>query len=367
MTIQEIIERYQNAVVQIATREGTGTGFYLKQWQLIATNNHVVSGQKQVSIKGNHFEKQITQVLFTDQRYDLAFLAPPPDCSSFPDIKLGAYNLLHDGDEVLAIGHPYGLNYTATQGVISRVGRIQQGIRYIQIDAAINPGNSGGPLVNTAGEVVGVNSFIIRGGDNLGFALPSLYLKENLDLYVPRRGELIIRCAACRSMMTQPTLELGKYCANCGLEIEFPKEVPADENTDMGIAGVVEEALKQLGYDVTLIRMGINRWELKAGSANINVAYNPDSHFIIAEAVLARLPQSGIAGLYQFLLQENCKLHGMSFSLQEDCIALSSLLSNLNLKAEECVSHLRALFESADRFDDILIGHFGCIKMLEEG
>ncbi|MBS1616749.1 MAG: trypsin-like peptidase domain-containing protein [Bacteroidetes bacterium] len=367
MTIQEIIERYQNAVVQIATREGTGTGFFLKQWQLIATNNHVVRGQKQVSIKGNHFEKQITPVLFTDERYDLAFLAPPADTDPFPELKLGDYSKLHDGDEVLAIGHPYGLNYTATQGVISRVGRVQQGIRYIQIDAAINPGNSGGPLVNAAGEVVGVNSFIIKGGDNLGFALPALYLKENLDLYVPQRGTLVIRCAACRSLMTQTELELGKYCSNCGLEIAFPKEGMMEENTGMGIAGVVEEALKQLGYDIELVRMGFNRWELKAGSANIHIAYNADSHFIIAEAVLARLPQSKIAELYQFLLMENCKLKGMSFSLQDDCIVLASLLYNLNLKAEACVRHLSALFEMADHFDDYLIGHFGSIKMLEEG
>ena len=87
-----------------------------------------------------------------------------------------------DGEVVVAIGHPFGLNYTATQGVISKVDRIRDGVKYIQIDAAINPGNSGGPLVNKEGEVIGINSFIIRGGDNLGFALPVSYLKEALDL-----------------------------------------------------------------------------------------------------------------------------------------------------------------------------------------
>ena len=89
---------------------------------------------------------------------------------------------------MVAIGHPYGLNYTATQGVISKVDRIREGLKFIQIDAAINPGNSGGPLVNSNGEVIGVNSFIIRGGDNLGFALPVNYLKEALKLYLPNKG-----------------------------------------------------------------------------------------------------------------------------------------------------------------------------------
>jgi len=77
---------------------------------------------------------------------------------------------MKDGDAVVAIGHPFGLNYTATQGVISKVDRIREGLKYIQIDAAINPGNSGGPLVNMSGEIIGVNSFIIRG--EITWALP---------------------------------------------------------------------------------------------------------------------------------------------------------------------------------------------------
>jgi serine protease Do len=68
------------------------------------------------------------------------------------------------------------------------VDRVRDGVKYIQIDAAINPGNSGGPLVNKQGEIIGVNSFIIRGGDNLGFALPVSYLREALEMYAPHRG-----------------------------------------------------------------------------------------------------------------------------------------------------------------------------------
>src|SRR5205814_7233075 len=121
---------------------------------------------------------------------------------------------VQDGDEVLAIGHPYGLNYTATQGVVSRADRVQQGIHYIQIDAAINPGNSGGPLVNEEGEVLGVNTFIIKGGDNLGFALPVSYLKEALDQYLPIKGETAIRCPSCGTVVTEKTLDNGEYCPN---------------------------------------------------------------------------------------------------------------------------------------------------------
>ena len=105
---------------------------------------------------------------------------------------------MKDGDRVLAIGHPYGLNYTATQGVISKVDRIREGLKFIQIDAAINPGNSGGPLVNSEGQVIGVNSFIIRGGDNLGFALPVNYLERSVVYFImPIRGQASTRCFSC--------------------------------------------------------------------------------------------------------------------------------------------------------------------------
>src|SRR5256885_13293355 len=120
MSIQETIERYQNAVIQIATKTGTGTGFYLPAYDLIVTNNHVIRDQRQATIKGRTFPKQLSRVVFADEKYDLAFLMPPANVTNFPDLRLGEYTEVQDGDEGLAIGHPYGLNYTAAQGVVSR-------------------------------------------------------------------------------------------------------------------------------------------------------------------------------------------------------------------------------------------------------
>ena len=118
MSIQEIIEKYQHAVVQIATKSGTGTGFYLHDRNLIVTNNHVVKDNRRVSVKSRSFDKKLAKVVFTDERHDLAFLLPPADMSKMKEIKLGMYDELKNGDTVIAIGHPYGLNYTATQGSI---------------------------------------------------------------------------------------------------------------------------------------------------------------------------------------------------------------------------------------------------------
>ena len=364
--MQDIIERYQSTVVQIATKSGTGTGFYLVDYDLIVTNNHVVKDNKKVTVKGRTFDKRLAQVLFTDEKYDLAFLQPPVDMRGLPELKLGPYNLLKDGDTVIAIGHPYGLNYTATQGVISRVDRVQQGLKYIQIDAAINPGNSGGPLVNDKGQVVGVNTFIIKGGDNLGFALPASYLKEALDEYNTLKGEVAVRCPSCSTLVTEQTLDSGKYCPNCGTEIDFPFRNEVEEEVVSGIAKTIEEILEQLGYNRELARTGQNKWEVEEGSAKIRISYNPENYFIISDAFLCQLPRQGIRELYMYLLRENFKLKGKFFSVHEGSVVLSSLIYDLDINVETGMKMFHDLFQKADHYDAILIDQFNCLPILEE-
>src|SRR5690242_21221714 len=132
MDSQQIIEQYQKAIIQIATSSGTGTGFYVKEYDLIVTNDHVVAENAEVTLAGKAFDKSLARVWYTDRKHDLAFLEAPKNVE-LPEIKMGQYDKLKDGDAVVAIGHPYGLNYTATQGVISKVDRIREGLKFIQI------------------------------------------------------------------------------------------------------------------------------------------------------------------------------------------------------------------------------------------
>ena len=194
----------------------------------------MVADNAEVTIAGKAFDKALSRVWYTDRKHDLAFLEAPKNIE-LPEIRLGHYEEMKDGDAVVAIGHPYGLNYTATQGVISKVDRIREGLKFIQIDAAINPGNSGGPLVNMKGEVIGVNSFIIRGGDNLGFALPVNYLREALQMYLPNKGQASTRCFSCGYLVTAANIDSEKYCPSCGTEVKLP-EMPEKEVEPVGAA-----------------------------------------------------------------------------------------------------------------------------------
>ena len=366
MPTQEIIEKYQNAIIQIATQAATGTGFYLKEFDLVVTNNHVVADAPEVTIKGKKFGKTLSRIWYTDKKHDLAFLEPPASID-LPDITLGTYEMMKDGDEVLAIGHPYGLNYTATQGVISKVDRIRDGLKFIQIDAAINPGNSGGPLVNQKGEIIGINSFIIRGGDNLGFALPVNYLRTALQLYAPHRHEVSTRCANCDFLVLASNIDSGKYCPNCGTEVQLPA-VPEKELETTGVAKTVETILKELGKNIKLARNGANNWEVDEGSAKIKIAYNSENFFVTGDAILCQMPQDAgrIKPLYLFLLEENYKTKGLVLSTNGQNIVLSCIMYDLDLTLDNGKAQFENLFKKADEYDDLLKNTYGCIDRLVE-
>jgi serine protease Do len=366
MDPQQIIEQYQKAIIQIATQTGTGTGFYVKEFDLIVTNNHVVDNNAEVTITGKAFDKELSRVWYTDQKHDLAFLEAPKNIE-LPEVKLGRYELMHDGDEVLAIGHPYGLNYSATQGVISKVDRIRDGLKFIQIDAAINPGNSGGPLVNINGEVVGVNSFIIKGGDNLGFALPVNYLREALLMYLPNKGQASTRCFNCGYLVTAVNIDSKKYCPSCGTEVQLP-EIPIKETEPVGTAKTIEDILKELGKDVRLAREGANIWSVKEGSAKIKISYNAENFFVAGDAFLCQMPAdtTRIKPLYKFLLEENYKINGLVLSCVKQNIVLSCIMYDLDITKEKGVKSFRNLFQKADYYDDFLKSEYSCLDRLEE-
>lgn len=173
-------DMFKNAPQQREFRQqGMGSGFVIDPSGIVMTNNHVVADADRIVVvmqDGTEYTATSEDVK-TDPRTDVAIVRIKPD-HPLPAINLGNSDLMEVGDWVLAIGSPFGLNLTVTQGIISAKGRgmnITDREDFLQTDAAINPGNSGGPLINLNGEVIGINTAISSrsgGYDGVGFAIP---------------------------------------------------------------------------------------------------------------------------------------------------------------------------------------------------
>lgn len=156
---------------------GLGSGVIVSADGYILTNNHVVEGADEIEVVLNDSRRARAKIIGTDPETDLAVLKVELD--KLPVIVLGNSDALQVGDQVLAIGNPFGVGQTVTSGIVSALGRNQLGINtfenFIQTDAAINPGNSGGALVDVNGNLMGINTAIYsRSGGNMGigFAIP---------------------------------------------------------------------------------------------------------------------------------------------------------------------------------------------------
>ncbi len=354
--VKEIFDQYRDIVIQIATPQSTGTGFYLKKPNLVVTNNHVVEDNREVVVEGTLFKKQLVKVLFTDPKFDLAFLAAPVGVD-LPDVDLGTAAALAQGDTVGAVGHPFGLKYTTHDGIVSNVQEVMNNIKYVQHSAAINPGNSGGPLLNRAGQVVGVNTFIIGNANNIGFALPAEYLESAIADFQKMESSDCTRCASCANIVSEKTLENKQYCPNCGAKVLLPSQ--ADAFVPTGIGKTVETMLARTGHDVPLSRRGPSQWEIRQGSAKIEISYHEKTGLIVADCFLCQLPKENIKPIYEYLLRQNFDIEGLTFSVHEQDIILSLLIFDRHLDPDIGFAKLQYIFERADYYDNILVEEFG--------
>jgi len=356
LCMPDFVEDYRNTIVQIATPYSTGTGFFLRDRGLIVTNHHVVEGNRIVVVEGAMFKKQLARVRYIDAKYDLAFLDAPKNGTELPELRLGTAKILRERDTVTAIGHPFGLKFSLKSGIVSNTAELMNGIPYLHIDAALNPGNSGGPLVDKDGEVVGINTFVMRDGDNTGFSLPVRFLEETLEQFNEVHSEDACRCTGCLNILTQETVE-NKLCTHCGHKVQLPSSV--EEYVPSGAAKTIENILSAIGQDVMLSRSGPNAWEIRQGSATIMLSYHDKSGLLSADAILCELPKKDIKPLYEYLLRENYSNEALSFSVQEQDIVLSLLIFDRYLNEETGQALLQNLFEKADFYDNILVEQFG--------
>jgi serine protease Do len=173
----EYFRRFFGDAPERMPRRSLGSGVIIDPSGIALTNAHVVADAEQVEVVTVDGKRHKAKVVGTDRKTDLALLRLDANGTAvFPHLPLGDSNETQVGDWVLAVGSPFGLQATVTAGIISAKAR-QIGAGpyddFLQTDAAVNPGNSGGPLVNMRGEVIGINTAIIRGGSGIGFAIPA--------------------------------------------------------------------------------------------------------------------------------------------------------------------------------------------------
>jgi serine protease Do len=189
-TVLELVKQIGEAVVQVRTPSGLGSGFFINEDGFLITNFHVIENETQISVEVYHQRhgelsrkayKQI-HIIALNKFADLALLkVDDPGAPKFKYVALGSADALSVGEKVFAIGSPLGLERTVTEGILSTKTREMAGTLYLQTTAQINPGNSGGPLFNMSGEVIGVTNMKATAGEGLGFAIPVESVKFFLD------------------------------------------------------------------------------------------------------------------------------------------------------------------------------------------
>ncbi|MBT8371192.1 MAG: trypsin-like peptidase domain-containing protein [Deltaproteobacteria bacterium] len=219
-SISSLFERVSKSVVLITAvslnpfsveeriSTAMGSGFIVRPDGVILTNSHVVFGRQAIAVTLADGQSIPAALVGADPILDLAVLKIDIQGLSLPVLKLADNVLPMVGDEVLAVGNPLGFEQTLTRGIVSGVNRIlpispmSLTVPMIQTDASINPGNSGGPLVNRCGHVVGINTSVLLGAENMGFALPAVIVQQVLPQLL-EKGRVIRPWLGLRGQMVQ--------------------------------------------------------------------------------------------------------------------------------------------------------------------
>jgi serine protease Do len=360
--MRNAINLYKNAIVQIATPFGTGTGFFCKEYGVILTNEHVVKDCREVVIEGKLFPKQLAKVLFLDTLYDVAFIEKPKEHDLIPAVTINAETPA-EGDRVIALGHPFNFKFTSTQGIVSNANHYVNGIPFIQHDASLNPGNSGGPLIDRDGAILGINSFIIGEAENVGFTLPIRFVLPVLEAFGDHPTETSARCSSCMNIIFDKQTDDKKYCPVCGTSLTLPVQI--EEYMPTGTIRMIEIALFEQGYNVALSRSGYSNWELKPEETNIHISYSEDEGLLIAECLSGKLPNQGIEEIYDFLLRKGFETEGVSYAIKGQNILLSAMHNDLYLSHDSLKTLFSYFFSIAISVTQILKNTFA-VRPIEE-
>ena len=283
--------------------EGQGSGFIIDKKGYILTNNHVVAGNPELTVKMSDSREFSAEVVGADPKSDVAVIKLKGLKEDLPESEvadLGNSDEIEVGDYAVAIGNPFGLERTVTQGIISYKGRTGLDIQgggpmyqdFIQTDASINFGNSGGPLVNLRGEVIGINTAINSAGQGIGFAIPINMAKKIADQLMDH-GKVVRGYLGVLPQEVTPELAEG-----FGLkDLKGVLIAKVEENTPAGKAGLLEGdiIIKFNGQDVpTVAKFRQIVAETKVGD-DVKLTVLRDKKQKTLSAVIGEMPGETVA------------------------------------------------------------------------
>ena len=231
--LEDFFERFFEDMPQRSfTQRSLGSGFIISDDGFILTNYHVVSGADEIKVKLSDKREFKAELKGSDEKLDIALLKIQ-DKDHFIISTLGDSDAIEIGEWVMAIGNPFGLQQTVTAGIISAKGRVIGSGPYddfIQTDASINPGNSGGPLFNSRGEVIGINTAIVAGGQGIGFAIP-VNMAKSIMSQLKEKGTVTRGWVGISIQPVTPELaqSFGLEGDKGALVSEVMKDSPADK------------------------------------------------------------------------------------------------------------------------------------------
>lgn len=346
-----------NSVLKIHTASGSGSGFYIKEKDIIVTNHHVIEGYREVAVENVHKERVLARVLLINPYTDLAFLKVEKAIDA-SGVMINPNAQVSVRERVFVHGYPFGMPYTVTEGIVSAAEQIVDGRKLLQTDAAINPGNSGGPILNSNNELIAVTSSKFTNADNMGFGIPLKTLLNDIESLndVTDINTFYLKCESCGTLITQKI----EYCNNCGNNIDIKLFNELDKENKSFIVNFVEDALRQANINPVLARSGTEFWEFHYGSSLLRIfVYN--SHYLYATSPLNELPKQNMEALLKYLLSTN--LSPYKLGIYKNCIYLSYrvAITDLNTSESDAIKkNLATMLSKADELDNFFAEKFNC-------
>jgi len=347
----ESLQHLSNLVAKVITGNGSGTSFYLRDKKIWISNYHVVQGNKKVALQDQQMNRYLADVVMVNPAADVAILK-----SDFAPSAPAGFEMpvnVQTSQQVYVLGYPFGMPYTVTEGTVSSANQLMSERYYIQIDAAVNPGNSGGPVVAADGTLIGITTAKFTNADNMGFAIPTPTLLEELQSLESHSGGFSLKCNSCSSLSYEP----ADFCPSCG---ETLNSKIFDELALTPVANFMEQTITAMGHNPILTRMGNEFWEFHHGSSLVRLfIYN--SNYFYANCPINKLPKGNLDELLRYVLSNPIAPYRLGVWDNQIHLSyrvgLNDLFSPYSANIQK---DLIALPAKADEMDDFFVKKFNC-------